>query len=41
LQTPNDFVTQTPFNFLMVSLIIFSFGPGAFSVDAIIKRFKK
>ncbi len=36
---PGDFVSQAPFNFLLAALIVFSFGPGAFSIDAIIKRF--
>lgn len=35
---PVAFVTKTPFTFLMVSTIIFIFGPGIFSVDAAIKR---
>jgi putative oxidoreductase len=38
-QDPNKFVSEAPFNFLMVSLIVFSFGPGAFSMDALIKRY--
>lgn len=38
---PDNFVSQTPFNFLLAALIVFSFGPGAFSVDAIIKRLSK
>lgn len=39
LQDPETFVTQAPFPFLMVSLIILLFGPGLFSIDGIIKGF--
>jgi len=38
LQDPEAFLKQAPFNFLLASLIVFSFGPGAFSLDALIKR---
>jgi putative oxidoreductase len=41
LQNPDNFISQQPFNFLMAALIVFSFGPGAFSLDALIKRFLK
>ncbi len=40
-QDPNQFTMQSPFNFLMASLMIFSFGPGAFSSDALIKTFNQ
>jgi putative oxidoreductase len=36
---PMDFVHQTPFNFLLTSLLILAFGPGCISVDGILKRF--
>ncbi len=35
---PNRFVTADPFLFLLASLIILIFGPGIFSLDAVIKR---
>lgn len=37
---PSILLDTTPFTFLMASLIVFIFGPGAFSIDAIIKRFR-
>jgi putative oxidoreductase len=36
---PKAFVDQPPFNFLLTALIVFAFGPGAISVDGILKRF--
>jgi len=36
-ENPDAFVTADPFLFLLVSVIVLIFGPGAFSVDAIIK----
>lgn len=33
------FVTATPFLFLMASVIVFTFGPGEFSVDRLLKKF--
>jgi putative oxidoreductase len=33
---PDKFVTADPFLFLLASVIIFSFGPGLFSLDALI-----
>ncbi len=38
LQSPDEFVMLTPFNFLLTCLIIFAFGPGAFSVDALLEK---
>lgn len=38
VQDPYEVVKQTPFNFLLTSLIVFCFGPGCFSLDAILKR---
>jgi putative oxidoreductase len=35
---PLNFTQQTPFNFLFVALLIFIFGPGALSCDALLKR---
>lgn len=37
-ENPQAFVMQSPFNFLLTALIILAFGPGIFSVDALIKR---
>ena len=36
---PANFIDQAPFTYLLVCLIIFAFGPGAFSIDALLKRF--
>jgi hypothetical protein len=35
---PDAFVSDAAFLFLLASVIVFIFGPGAFSVDAILKR---
>jgi putative oxidoreductase len=35
---PDAFVSDAAFLFLLASLIVFIFGPGAFSVDAVLKR---
>lgn len=35
---PEPFLTAAPFLFLMTVLTVFSFGPGCFSLDALIKR---
>jgi putative oxidoreductase len=40
LTNPQNFVSKAPFLFLFASLIIFCFGPGIFSVDALIKRYR-
>lgn len=34
---PETFVSASPFNFLLASLIIFAFGPGKFSLDHFIE----
>lgn len=34
----DNFVTQAPFLFLLASLIVFCFGPGAWSVDAVLGK---
>jgi putative oxidoreductase len=36
-----SFVAATPFNHLLASLIILVFGAGSFSVDEVIRRFRK
>jgi putative oxidoreductase len=36
---PDKFVGAAPFPFLLSSLLVLAFGPGAISVDALIKRF--
>jgi putative oxidoreductase len=36
---PDAFISDAAFLFLFASLIVFIFGPGAFSVDGIIKKF--
>lgn len=38
LTNPEGFVSQAPFNYLLTALIVFAFGPGILSVDAILKR---
>jgi putative oxidoreductase len=35
---PDSFVTAAPFLFLLASLIIFTFGPGKYSLDALLKH---
>ena len=35
---PEDFVSATPFLFLLAALIVFVFGPGRYSVDALLAR---
>lgn len=35
---PNQLLSQLPVTFFLASLIIFLFGPGKFSIDALIKR---
>ncbi|MBS4168440.1 DoxX family protein [Parachlamydia sp. AcF125] len=37
-QNPQFFLSQTPFLFLFAALLVFCFGPGKFSLDAIFKR---
>lgn len=40
---PDMFTSRTPFLYLFASVIIFSFGPGVFSIDEVLERtlFKK
>lgn len=38
LKDPVNFTEQTPFNFLLASLLVFTFGPGVISIDAALKR---
>lgn len=35
---PYGLINQTPFTYLLAALIVFAFGPGRISVDALIKR---
>lgn len=37
MTNPEAIVKEAPFNFLLASLIVLAFGPGLFSIDAIIK----
>jgi putative oxidoreductase len=36
---PDKFVAAAPFPYLLSALVVLAFGPGALSIDAIIKRF--
>ena len=36
---PDKFVAAAPFPFLLTALLVLAFGPGAISIDALIKRF--
>lgn len=38
-EDPQSIVGLTPFNFLLTAIIVFCFGPGMFSLDALFKRF--
>jgi putative oxidoreductase len=38
-EKPEEFIAQSPFNFLLASLVIFTFGPGGISLDFLIRRF--
>ena len=38
---PDTFISQGPFNFLLMCLLVFAFGPGKFSLDALIKRLRQ
>jgi len=38
LRDPDAFVTQAPFLFLLASLVVLAFGPGALSGDALVAR---
>ena len=35
---PQLFVSQSPFNYLLTTLIILAFGPGIFSIDYLVKK---
>jgi putative oxidoreductase len=35
---PETFISQPPFNFLVMCLIVFAFGPGKYSLDYLIER---
>lgn len=37
-EKPEGFIAESPFAFLLTCLIVFAFGPGLFSVDALIRR---
>ncbi len=39
LTDPKVFVEQDPFWFLVTALFVFGFGPGVFSIDALLKRY--
>lgn len=36
---PDKFLSATPFQFLLATVLILAFGPGVFSIDYLIKRF--
>lgn len=36
LINPSEFVSAPPFNYLLTSLLVFAFGPGVFSFDALL-----
>lgn len=38
---PSQFVNRTEFNFLLTALLVFAFGPGIFSIDALLSRSQK
>jgi putative oxidoreductase len=38
LDNPDKFVTQPPFLFLLTALVVLAFGPGRFSLDALLAR---
>lgn len=37
-QDPSIFISQPPFNFLIMCLCVFAFGPGKFSLDYLLER---
>lgn len=39
-QNPKLLVEQPPFNFLLTALLVFAFGPGMFSIDALLTKDK-
>lgn len=38
LKDPNNFLAQSPWNFLVTTLLVLGFGPGIFSIDALLNR---
>ncbi|CAF23632.1 DoxX family protein [Candidatus Protochlamydia amoebophila] len=38
-RNPTEFVAESPFNFLLISLFVFAFGPGRFSIDYLIEKY--
>jgi len=38
LHDPDKFVSAAPFLFMLVAMIVFAFGPGAFSLDRLIEK---
>lgn len=36
---PSRFVAEAPFNFLLVSLLVFAFGPGRISIDYFLEKY--
>jgi putative oxidoreductase len=38
MEDPAIFIAQTPFNYLMAALMVFSFGPGWLSLDGMLKK---
>ncbi len=38
LTDPNNFLNQPPWNFLVTTLLLLGFGPGIFSIDALLNR---
>lgn len=40
ISEPDKFYNATPFTFLMASLLVLAFGPGLFSLDALIKWYR-
>jgi putative oxidoreductase len=38
---PDKFVAAAPFPYLLTALLVLAFGPGAISIDALIKRFTR
>ncbi len=40
LAHPEAITKEPPFNFLLAALIVFCFGPGLFSIDAIVKKLR-
>src|SRR5277367_5590571 len=36
---PDAFISADPFTYLLASVIVFIFGPGAYSVDGVLKKF--